>query len=195
MATRAQGQIVLERLRTLPLRLLRPSALVDFVLFLACGKPAVRLLIDTGAGVDALKVWCLQWDFDFAADPDGFACVTAERGSAYDILEIDRRPEAHEVELGRALGYPDCCTSRVAAVGESNIDEYAAEVAAWPFTGRYLRINPAGYRSGRALISHLPCSPTCDASLDIAETMREFVLAHASEHALSELCRSPLVSA
>ena len=195
MATYAVEQIILERLRTLPLRLLRPSALVDFVLFLACRKPAIRLLIDTEAGIESLKIWCLKSGFDFAADMDGFACVTVEAEFAGHILEIDRSLGAHEIELGRLLGYPNCCTERVASLGESKIDEYAAEVSVWSFEGRYFRINPKDYRSGRALISHLPCSPTCDASLVIAESMREFVLAHTSEPVLTKLCRSLVMSA
>lgn len=194
MATNASEELSLARLRTLPLRLLRPSALVDFVLLLVCGKPAIRLVIDTEIGLESLKIWCLKSDFDFAADNDSFACIAVEAGFASHVLEIDQNSESHETELGRALGYPLCCCERVAFVGESKIDEYAAEVARWSFDGRYHRINPSGYRSGRALISHLPCSPFCDASLAIADRMHKFVMAYASEPILTELYCSPVVS-
>jgi len=186
---------VIERLRTVPLRLLRPSALVDFVLFLACEKPAVRLTVDNEDGLEALRKWCGRWGFDCAVDEEGFACVSSELGTASRILEIDRRADAHEIELGRALGYPACCCGRVAEVGESEIDSYAAAVARWSFEGAYRRINPIGYMSGRAFISHIPCSPACDASLAIADRAYRFVIEHAGEPVLSELYRSLVVSA
>lgn len=128
-------------------------------------------------------------------DEEGFACVGSAPGTASLVLEIDRRASAHEIELGRALGYPACCCERVAEVGESEIDSYAIVVEGWSFEGPYQRINPAGYRSGRALISHLPCSPTCEASLPIADRAYRFVVENAREPALSELYRSPVVSA
>ena len=186
---------MIERLRSAPLSLLRQSALVDFVLFLACEKPAARLIVDSGDGLDALRKWCKQWGFDFAAYGEGFACISSKPGTASHILEIDRRADAHEIELGRALGYPACCCERVAELGESEIDSYAATVTRWSFEGAYRRINPVDYRSGRALISHLPCSPTCDASLAIANRAYRFVIEHAEEPALSKLYRSPVVSA
>lgn len=183
----------IESLRALPLDLLRPSALIDFIQLLACGKPAVRLLVGGEAErrlVKALSLWCRERGLDFASDGEGFVCISSGGGEAGRILELDRRAEAHEVELGLALGYPRCCCERVAAVGESNIDAYAAEVAAWPFTGAYRRINPSGYRQGLALICHLPCSPTCDASLSIADGAAGFLLAHTTEPVLSPLLRA-----
>ena len=192
-----EGLIAVEGLRALPWDLLRPSALVDFIQLLACGKPAVRLLVG-GDGepraVEALSLWCRDRGFGLAADGDGFACIAAEGGRAGRILELDRRPGAHEVELGLALGYPRCCCERVAAVGESAIDAYAAEVAGWPFAGPYRRINPGGYRQGLSLICHLPCSPACVASLEIADRAREFLLAHATEPLFSGLIHSPVMS-
>jgi hypothetical protein len=195
MATQPQNELMVERLRSAPLKLLRPSVLVDFVLFLACEKPAVRLMVDNKDGFEALGKWCRQWGFDFAADEEDFACVSSEPGTASRVLEIDRRAYAHEIELGRALGYPACCCERVAEVGESEIDSYALVVEGWSFEGPYRRINPAGYRLGRALISHLPCSPTCEASLAIADGAYRFVVENAGEPALSELYRALVVSA
>jgi hypothetical protein len=195
MATQAKEGPVIERLRSAPLRLLRPSALVDFVLFLACEKPAMRLTVDNEDGLDALRKWCKQSGFDFAEDGEGFACVSSESGTASRVLEIDRRADAHEIDLGQALGYPACCCERVAELGESEIDSYAATVARWSFEGTYRQINPVEYRSGRALISHLPCSPACDASLAIADRAYRFVMAHSEEPVLFELYRSPVVSA
>lgn len=181
----------IEQLRTLPLQLLRVSALVDFILFFACGKPAVRTCIDE-FGAQALHSWCERWGFDFACDD--FACVTRETGFANGILEIDRSVFAHEIELGVALGYPLCCCKCVAALGESNIDLRASEIASWPFTHPYHRINPAGYESGLALISHLPCSSDCRPSLEIANKARDFIMLHATEPMLFSLSHSYLVA-
>ncbi|MDQ3802347.1 MAG: hypothetical protein M3416_00605 [Acidobacteriota bacterium] len=186
-----------EGLRALPWELLRPSALVDFIQLLACGKPAVRLLVrGSGEGhlVESLSLWCRDRGLGLASDGEGFACVASDKERAARILDLDRRHEAHETELGLALGYPRCCCERVAAVGESGIDAYAAEVAGWPFAGPYRRINPGGYRRGLSLICHLPCSPTCGPSLEIADPAREFVLTCGTEPILTPLAHSPLVS-
>jgi hypothetical protein len=195
MATHSKEESAIEQLRSLPLTLLRPSALVDFVLFFACEKPAVRLIVDSEAGLEALEGWSSRWGFDFASEGEGFASVGFEPGTASRVLEIDRSAEAHEIELGRALGYPACCCERVSAVGESEIDSHAIVVAGWSFEGPYQRINPASYRSGRALVSHLPCSSTCDASLSIANRAHLFVVEHAREPVLFELYRSSVMSA
>ncbi|HWW75199.1 MAG TPA: hypothetical protein VNZ44_07385 [Pyrinomonadaceae bacterium] len=189
--------IAVEGLRALPWGLLRPSALVDFMQFLACGKPAVRLLTK-GEGerslIGDLSLWCRERGLGLASDGDGFACVASEFAYAEHVIELDRSPKAHEVELGLALGYPRCCCERVAAVGESDIDLYAAEVAAWCFAGRYRRINPGGYRHGLSLICHLPCSPTCDESVAVAERARDFLLSHRTEPLLSRLQHSNVMS-
>jgi hypothetical protein len=168
---------------------------VDFVLLFTCNKPAIRLIIKSRNAIGAIASWCSSAGFDFATDLESYVCVARGKGDAVRILEIDERPDSHEFILGRALGYPECCCGRIAAVGESNIDRYAEEVAAWQFTGQYARINPSGYRSGCSLISHLPCHPACDASLVIASLARSFVLEHKREPLLSKLCNSSLVAA
>ena len=192
-----EGLSAVEGLRALPWELLRPSALVDFIQLSACRKPAVRLLVKgegEGRLVESLSRWCGETGLDFAYDGEGYACVAGRKGEAVDILAIDRRAEAHELELGLALGYPPCCCERVAQVGESAIDEYAREVATWTFAGTYRRIDPSGYRSGLSLICHVPCSATCEASLVIANKAREFLLGHKDDHLLSKLVNSPVMS-
>lgn len=189
--------IDVEGLRALPWDLLRPSALVDFVQLSACGKPAIRLLVK-GEGerrlVESLSSWCGETGLDFASDGEGYACIAVRKGEAAAVIEIDRRAEAHELELGLALGYPPCCCERVARVGESAIDNYAGEVATWTFEGLYRRIDPSGYRRGLSLICHLPCSATCEASLVMANKTREFLLVHKADHLLSRLTNSPVMS-
>jgi hypothetical protein len=194
MATQALDELGLTRLRALPLSWLRPSALVDCLLLSLNEKPAIRLRIDSESGINHLRAWCRHSGFDLAADEDSFACVSAESGFASKVLELDRRTEAHEIELGLALGYPLCCCERVASIGESNIDSYAQEVATWPFVGEHRWINPSGYHSGLALISHLPCSIDCAPSLAIASRAREFVKRQASEPILFSLICSQILA-
>jgi hypothetical protein len=191
MAKVGESTVIMESLRALPWESLSPSALVDFVLLLACNKPAIRLIIKSRSAIGAVASWCSTIGFDFASDLDAHICVARGNGGAVRTLKIDQRPDPHEFMLGRALGYPGCCCERVAAVGESNIDLYAEEVAAWQFVGKYARINPSGYRRGYSLISHLPCHPACDASLGIANQARAFVLEHRNEPLLSNLSNFP----
>jgi hypothetical protein len=130
---------------------------------------------------------------DYASDDDNFASVSLEEGHASQVLALDRRAGAHELELGLALGYPVCCCERIASIGEANIDHYAAGIAQWTFAGPYRRINPVGYKSGLALISHLPCSQECRKSLTIAEHAREFVTTYRAERLFCSLASSPLL--
>jgi hypothetical protein len=179
--------------RTLPAKWLYPSAVVDFMLLYSGAKPAVRVKLPEPNSADLLALWCRQSELDYTYDVEGFACVSAQPGVAHQVLQLDRLARPHEVDLGQALGYPLCCCQRVAQIGESQIDIYAREVAQWKFTGRYERINPAGYLNGLALLSHLPCSLNCNQSLVIAEQARHFVCANAAEPLLSSLASSHLV--
>ena len=195
MAKSGESTVIIKSLRAVPWGSLPPSALVDFVLLCACNKPAIRLIIKSRSAIGAIASWCSSAGFDFASDLESYVCVAREKEDAKRILEIDERPDSHEFILGRALGYPECCCGRIQAVGESNIDLYAEEVAAWQFAGQYARINPSGYRNGCSLISHLPCHPACDASLMIANLARSFVSEHKREPLLSKLSNSFLVAA
>lgn len=194
MATYRPALRAIDHLRTFPREWLPSSALVDFLLLFGAGKPAVRVQVTNPEGDAELLSWCRDVDLDLAIDEESFACISVERGGARRILKIDRASEAHEIELGLALGYPLCCCQRIAAVGEVSIDRYAKEVSHWPFTGPYELINPSGYLEGRALVSHIPCSVNCESSLEIATRARRFVINHSSEPFLSCLARSKLVA-
>lgn len=155
---------------TLPL-----SAGVDFLHMLACGKPAVRFKT-TVCGSSDLEVWCAAHGYACRVDEEGFCCVAPGAALAERVLEVDCRPEPHELELGLLLGYPQCCSVAVAAVGESAIDAHAAVVAGWPFMGAFRLIDPSGYRRGESLLCHLPCTPTCAPSLRIASAAARFLV-------------------
>lgn len=154
---------------TLPL-----SAGVDFLHLVACGKPAVRFKLTEHGSVHLAK-WCAAHGYACLVDEDGFCCVAPTVHRATRVLEVDRRTEPHELELGLLLGYPQCCCAAIAAVGESAIDEHAAVVATWPFEGRFRLIDPSGYRMGDSLICHLPCGPRCEPSLQLVSRAASFI--------------------
>ncbi|EIW19582.1 MULTISPECIES: hypothetical protein [Pelosinus] len=79
--------------------------------------------------------------------------------------------------MGHLLGYPICCCQKIAVVGEMYIDEWEALfVKKTHFEGRYKIINPKGYREGYSLISHIPCSPNCEPSLNIAQKALSIIM-------------------
>jgi|ERR1051325_8428199 hypothetical protein len=194
MAAQTVNELTIEHLRSLPFGWLSASARVDFILLFASQKQTVRLKIQSAVGLEHLRLWCRQSGLDHASDESNFACVSSQAGCARGVLELDRSTQPHELELGLALDYPRCCCERIASIGEANIDSHAARVAQWPFKGPFTRINPSGYESGLALISHLPCSPECRASLAIAEKAREFIRTNESEPVLGSLVNSYLVA-
>jgi hypothetical protein len=160
--------------RSLPQDLLPASARVDFLHFLVAGKPAVRVKA-TETAVGSLHRWSMLNGYGHAVDEDGYSCVAMGEAYARHVLEVDQRVEPHELTLGLLLGYPRCCCEKIAHVGESQIDQQAAVIAEWEFEGWFRLINPSKYRRGASLIYHLPCSPTCSASLRLARRAARFL--------------------
>jgi hypothetical protein len=172
---------MIQQLRSLPREVLPASATVDFLHFVACDKPAIRTQVQESDAETKVAGWCKQYNFTFQIDSDGYLCVARNAETACLVLSVDRSLEPHEKHLGILLGYPTCCCEFVATAGEANIDLLAEEIATWSFTGRFHRINPAGYLDGKALICHLPCSPNCLASLHLAEKALNFIISNAEE--------------
>jgi len=158
----------------LPRQRLQPSAWVDFLHFLVLEKQAVRVKPQV-SGIHELARWSAQYGYEWDADEEGFCCVASSKRLARQILEIDRRTDPHELELGLLLGYPRCCCEAISLVGERKIDEHAKTVAAWQFESDFRFINPSAYLRGASLICHLPCSPNCAASLEIAVSVWRFL--------------------
>jgi hypothetical protein len=77
---------------------------VDVLLFCIGAKPAVRLRPHNTEGVDRLVTWCATADLFSATDIDGYACVARSQIVANNVIDIDRRFEPHEYDLGLALG-------------------------------------------------------------------------------------------
>jgi hypothetical protein len=156
---------------------LRPSTIIDILVWWATAKPAIRSRLCDLSDSTVLREWAQMQGADFALDDDGFFCI-ARDGRGDEVLELDRRATTHEYELGLLLGYPECCVASIAKVGEHFIDRRAAEVSRCHFRPPYHLITPGGYTRGAALISHVPCTPRCTASLRIALAVRAYVIAH-----------------
>ncbi|MGI8624792.1 MAG: hypothetical protein ACR2NB_15230 [Solirubrobacteraceae bacterium] len=103
--------------------------------------------------------------FAAAADNDGYVAIGGDDAIVDRLLVLDASPRPHEAQLGALLGYPACCVSRVTGEGECRIDALADEATRWTYAGPFWAIDPTGYRVGRALISHIPCGPSCVASM------------------------------
>jgi len=132
-------------------------------------------------GLTEVAAWCQQYGLVLQADSEGYICIASTAELADLVLLVDRSVEPHERQLGKLLGYPVCCCNFVAALGEANIDWLAPEIANWLFVGRFRRIDPTGYLKGKSLICHLPCSPQCRASLNLAEKALDFIKANSED--------------
>ena len=160
------------------------SAGVDFLHLVFLRKPAIRFQLPEPA-VNSISQWCEAYHYYFSLDDEGFCCVARRESLPYRLLEVDRRPVPHALELGQLLGYPRCCCRAIASIGERNIDERAVTAAGWNYEGEFRLINPARYQQGCSLICHLPCSSTCSYSLAIAKRALRVVTAYQKHAAFS----------
>lgn len=142
------------------------SAVADLARLLAGTKPAVR--IEVGRHTRELRRWARRLGLFTSSDQDGFAAVSPDAATARRVLELDRRPGRHTLALGILLGYPLCCSRAAAGAGDEGIDPLHDAIASRRFHGRFKGIDPTGYQKGTALLSHVPCSHRCVASLSLA---------------------------
>lgn len=163
---------------------LPPSSYIDFLLLLGGLKPTIRLYVIEARTQHAIEFWGEEYGYASAANPFGYIYIAKTQDAALRLRELDDSPEAHEFELGLLLGYPQCCCRRAAEIGESNLDEWEATIsqdAAFRRAPNYL-IDPCGYTEGASLISHIPCSVQCKASLSIARATLRIVLYQKNSH-------------
>ena len=146
-----------------PPRTLPRSALIDLDLLMRGHKPVARLHAQ-GRSAE-LRRWARRWGLFASGDADGYVALSRRASSARRALDLDRRPGRHTAALGRMLGYPACCSRRAARVGDEGIDALHAALAGRRFVGLFALTDPRGYREGGALVSHVPCSHVCAASL------------------------------
>ena len=158
----------MNRYATLP-PWLKPSARTDILHLAAKMRPAIRTELAVPVSHDIVRVWMRRLGWYTAIDRDDFLVVSRSSRLARMILAIDRDDSPHTFRLGRALGYPICCCRAAANLGEQNLDSWALALSRRRFIGRFKLIDPTRYSEGHALISHIPCSPFCQASLQMAE--------------------------
>lgn len=166
----------LQLFRSLPSDVLPPSASVDFLHFIGCGKPVVRTQVLNMNGIERVTAWCHAHGCGVESDQDGFICVAGSQALAEQALRVDRCELPHGKEFGELLGYPSCCCDFIAQVGEEAIE--CAVAANWKFIGEFAKIDPAGYSQGCSLICHVPCSDRCVLSLQVAERALNFIRDH-----------------
>jgi len=153
---------------------LRPSVRVDILGVLASGKPAIRIpLRDYPVTVEVMNVitavgWSAARDHEYLV-----AAPTSEL--ARHILDVDRRPQPHALELGRLLGYPECCTRAAATAGEENIDAHAAQLGTACDRVGAPDLDPRGYAEGIALVPYVACSPRCPQAMRHAHAARRHI--------------------
>jgi hypothetical protein len=143
---------------------LKRSARVDLLQLLAGVRPAIRTETVGFVEYVVIQRWARGFGW-FVAFDDPFIALSPIPGLSRQILAIDRQPAPHTLRLGLALGYPLCCCRAAERVGENNLDDWSATMGRRAFFGRFKLINPSGYGEGLSLISHIPCSPYCAASL------------------------------
>lgn len=161
----------------LPLAVLPASCRVDFLHLLFLSKPCVRIRPAKPGSLDELRAWSERNGYALCFDGT-YACLAPDEQYGQFVLELDRSPEKHERDLGLLLGYPPCCCTEIERVGESLIDDRAELAAAWFYPRGFAHINPSGYAEGRSLVCHVPCSPTCSASVSVATAALNVIRRH-----------------
>ncbi len=150
-------------------RWLPPSFVVDWRLLDTRVKRVARTVLRSPLDVTKFVAWARRQGFYAVPDSGGFCVISRTAALARMAADVDRQTTPHAAHFGRILGYPPCCCRAAAQVGESRIDEWAARASSRSRIGDYALTDPSGYTSGRAAISHVPCSPTCRPSLRLAK--------------------------
>jgi hypothetical protein len=148
-----------------------PSAITDITQLLFGMKPAARL--NVGDNASDLRRWARRRGLFTSSDTDGYVALSRNPLTARRVIDLDRRPGRHTQALGILLGYPRCCSRAAARGGDERIDDQHAALAARRFYGRFHVIDPSGYADGTSLVSHVPCSTSCVASLSLAVRRRQ----------------------
>jgi hypothetical protein len=163
---------------------LTPSSYIDFLLLLGGLKPTIRLHVTEPRAQHTIKSWGEEHGYATVPDPSGYIYIATIQNDALRLQKLDDSHEAHEYGLGLLFGYPQCCCRRAAEVGESKLDEWE-ETLSQDVSFRRMPnclIDPRGYTEGSSLISHIPCSAQCKASLSIARAALRIVLYQKNSH-------------
>ena len=79
------------------------------------------------------------------------------------LVHTDNDNFPHELSLGKILGYPVCCVEKIRIIGENFIDDYNNEFNRE--VEKHSLLDISLYSSGLGLISHVPCSTSCEPSM------------------------------
>lgn len=150
--------------------LLKPADYVDILLFLINKKLTLRLAFNESKSYNEVISWCKKYKFHYIISKSGFMYISKKYLLAWITMKCDDSTYNHTLILGLLLGYPLCCSRKVASIGELEIDNYENElISNNSFEEPYNIINPKGYIYGYSFISHVPCCASCNKSLKIAE--------------------------
>jgi hypothetical protein len=147
---------------------LKASARVDLAQLIFLIRPAIRTELYRSVSLDVVKRFAWSIGYFAVLDHEGFLVLSRSPALSRKILLLDRSAGDHTFMLGRVLGYPLCCSRAAALVGEHALDIWSDRIAAQEFRGNFNAIDPSGYHTGNALISHIPCSARCRSSLSMA---------------------------
>ena len=150
---------------------MRPSARVDLTQLVRGVRPVIRSEFIGRPNLVQVKQWARRQGLYLVADRDGFFALGADSATVRRTIRTDSRPGRHMVALGRLLGYPLCCCLSAARRLEEELDSWAGMVSRRSFVGLFKLIRPGGYGAGVSLISHIPCSARCTASLAMARRL------------------------
>jgi hypothetical protein len=142
---------------------------VDLLRLFARSARVIRLRAVEDSGTSDATAWATAAGLAVQVDVERYVVLGRSEERVGRVLRVDASADPHADELGRLLDYPVCCVKAIAAIGESAIDRRASEVARWSHEDRYRLIEIADYRAGLALVSHVPCSPSCRPTLEVAE--------------------------
>lgn len=155
---------------------LKNSDYVDILLFLSGSKRAIRLGENTDKIYEKMHNWCKKFKYKSKISRSGLMYISNHLWLATLVNVVDNSVFPHAYVLGCLLGYPSCCSKRIAKLGENSIDQWEKElVTSGNFRKDYLLINPADYLLGTSLISHVPCSCQCNKSLEIAKNSLKII--------------------
>lgn len=152
---------------------MRPSARVDLAQLGRGIRPVIRSEFAGHPDLVRARQWARRLGLYLVADKDGFFALGADPSTVRRTFRTDSRTGRHMVALGRLLGYPLCCCLAAARRLEEDLDAWAGALSRRPFVGLFKLIRPGGYGTGESLISHIPCSARCTASLAMALQIRD----------------------
>lgn len=152
---------------------MRPSARVDLAQLVGGVRPVIRSEFAGRPDLVQVRQWARRRGLYLLTDGGGFFALGSDSSTVRRTLRTDSRPGRHMVALGRLLGYPLCCCLAAARRLEEDLDAWAGVMSRRPFVGLFKLIRPGGYGTGESLISHIPCSARCIASLAMALQLRD----------------------